>query len=153
MGSSYSFVEAEDLVRNNLAKPGDLIEFDRGKYQHWAFYEGDGNVIHVPAESKNAKNVTVRRDRLVDVAKRVPGQTKVRVNNQQREAELMTYRHGEKNCRFDRSVEEQLRDARNMLGQNWDYDFFCHNCEHFATLCKYGDGFSSQSPESDPHRV
>ena len=71
------FEEVDIFVQRQRANPADLIEFDRGFYSHWAIYEGDGYVIHVPAEGKNDTRATIRREKLVDVARKVPGKTKV----------------------------------------------------------------------------
>ncbi|CAF4777974.1 unnamed protein product [Rotaria sp. Silwood2] len=35
-----------NLHRFSEAEPGDLIEFNRGRYSHWAVYIGDRQVIH-----------------------------------------------------------------------------------------------------------
>ena len=41
------------------------------------------------------------------------------------------------------SPEETVKRARSKLGEG-DYNFFTHNCEHFAVWCKTGKHESSQ---------
>ncbi|KAK3084143.1 hypothetical protein FSP39_008928 [Pinctada imbricata] len=38
------FTTAEEVYKT--AKPGDMLEFDRGAYSHWGIYLGLGRVIH-----------------------------------------------------------------------------------------------------------
>jgi cell wall-associated NlpC family hydrolase len=80
-------VEAEYFMTNEMARPGDLICFNRGLYCHWGIYDGDGFVINVPAEGKNDTQSVVTRERLVDVANKDPAHTKVKVDNLRHEAE------------------------------------------------------------------
>jgi mevalonate kinase len=76
--------EAEEFVAQGLGSPGDLIMFEHG---HWAMYEGDGKVIHVSAQSTDATQSTVTRQNLVDLANKVAGKTKVKVDNLRSKAE------------------------------------------------------------------
>ena len=41
--------------------------------------------------------------------------------------------------------EEIVKAARSKIGQKWGYNFMTHNCEHFATWCRYGREVSLQS--------
>ena len=38
-----------------------------------------------------------------------------------------------------------VKAARDKDGEDWDYNFMTHNCEHFATRCRYGREVSLQS--------
>lgn len=40
---------------------------------------------------------------------------------------------------------EIVKAARSKVGEDWDYNFMSHNCEHFATWCRYGREVSLQS--------
>jgi hypothetical protein len=52
-----------------FAKPGDLIEFNRGHYNHWAMYsEHKGKVYNVDAEGKNDTKAFVRLRSLKEVS-------------------------------------------------------------------------------------
>ena len=45
-------------------------------------------------------------------------------------------------------VNEIIRRAESMVGDEWDYDLFKNNCEHFAHWCRYGIKMCKQSPTS-----
>ncbi|CAM4922036.1 unnamed protein product [Rotaria socialis] len=134
----------EDICET--AKPGDMLEFDRGQYNHWAIYIGGGYVIHrwnndsdteqstsflksimtnFGAQSDNGKIV---KSKLFDVLKYG---IKVRVNN---------YLDSE---RQPLDVQVILEKAERVVGQK-GYDLICCNCEHFATECRYGVPISRQ---------
>lgn len=114
------------------AQPADLIEFDRGVYKHWAMYLGDGWIINVPAESKNDTEVTISRERLVNVA----GNSKVRVNNQEALATKYGY--------TKRSKTTAIQAATQDIGKTFPYSFMGKNCEFYSTKWLYGNGFSTQ---------
>ena len=88
---------ANDLIRE--ARRGDLIEFDRGVYAHWGVHVGDGDIVHVPAESKNDKSATISRARLTTVA-------------------------GSDRCRISNCHDEYARRAERRLDEEWPFDFF-----------------------------
>jgi len=138
-----SWMEADVFLQDSDVELADLICFYRGWYYHWGIYDGDGYVIHVPAESKNGIQCTIRRENLVDVAKKVPEKTRVRIDNLY-PAACSFYCNGLKGD-LQRSIETQLEAARNMIGQTVDYNFLTNNCEHFVTRCKYGYGFCTQA--------
>ncbi|NXO77351.1 HRSL1 enzyme, partial [Sitta europaea] len=121
-------------------QPGDLIEINRGPYQHWALYVGDGYVIHVTtiddnsppmlagSESLLISKVKVKKELLVKVAKN----NKWRVNN-----------------KYDRyripfPVEEIIRRAERRIGSIVLYRLLLKNCEHFVTMLRYGQAVSEQ---------
>ncbi|NXD03531.1 HRSL1 enzyme, partial [Certhia familiaris] len=124
-------------------KPGDLIEFKRRHYQHWAVYVGDGNVIHVTNTGKaddnhlsqSASNETifaskaqVKKQPLNDVA----GDDYWCVNNK--------YDH----FRIPFPTEEIVRRAEPWVDIEVPYNVLGKNCEHFGTMLRYGQGFSDQ---------
>jgi kelch-like protein 24/35 len=125
MTSSWEF--GKDLLK--VAQRGDLIEFNRGMYQHWGVYVGDGHIVHVPAESKNDKYAVIARAKLTSVA----NSDKCRVANCYDKYE--PDRH---------SGDESASRAEARLGERWKYDFLGHNCEHFACWCRYGFEYSDQ---------
>ncbi|XP_062341628.1 phospholipase A and acyltransferase 3-like [Osmerus eperlanus] len=121
-------------------EPGDLIEFFRGMYQHWAVYIGDGFVIHFAPDSEvqgvgNSGLMSVRHNK-VRVKKEklsvVVGSDKWRVNN------IL-------DKKFDaRPVDLILKDARRMVGAELHYNIATKNCEHFVTDLRYGKPESRQ---------
>ncbi|XP_059146394.1 phospholipase A and acyltransferase 4-like [Physella acuta] len=111
------------------AKPGDLLEFKRGVYSHWAVYTGDGKVIHFTGgEDKfNYNNAMIQSDELWKVAGSSPGF----VNN--------ILDHELKSL----PTEVILENATSKLGAT-GYNPVFANCEHFATWCRYGTARSIQ---------
>lgn len=125
------FVTAAELLK--IVKPGDLIEFNRGSFMHWAMYSDDkGMIINIPAEGKNVNKVTIKKERLLDVA----GNSGVRVNNQEKVAAKLGYKK--------RSGRDALAAAKADLGKTFPYNFSGTNCEYYSTKWLYGHGFSTQ---------
>lgn len=121
-------------------EPGDLIEINRGSYQHWAVYIGDGFVVHLapPSEVPGAgassmmsvlcDRAVVKKEELWDVI----GTNKWCINNSLDD-------------KYEpREVHQILRDAKKMVGAELPYCVFSSNCEHFATDLRYGKAESRQ---------
>uniref|UniRef100_A0A8C5QQF3 LRAT domain-containing protein n=1 Tax=Leptobrachium leishanense TaxID=445787 RepID=A0A8C5QQF3_9ANUR len=105
--------------------PGDLLEFHRGNYDHWAVYVGNGKLVDF-ADPPNQG--IVRKQLVTDVAAGRP----YKVNNKY-----------DKRC-APRKPKEIVEAAENEVGNRKDYDVARNNCEHFATLMRYGKSFSDQ---------
>ncbi|NWY94093.1 HRSL1 enzyme, partial [Loxia curvirostra] len=121
-------------------QPGDLIEVDRPRHQHWALYLGNGYVINlIPVDEGDTslssssgsvflRNAIVRKEHL----KAVAGNDKWRVNNKY-------------DCyRTPFPMEEIIRRAEPWIDKELSYRLFLKNCEHFVTMLRYGDGVSEQ---------
>ncbi|XP_050960327.1 phospholipase A and acyltransferase 1-like, partial [Labeo rohita] len=117
---------------------GDLIEIFRDGYQHWAIYVGVGYVIHVVSDSEHADtgaskkskkdgNVTVKKEKLQDVV----GNDEYRINNHLDEKYNPL------------PIEEILQEAEHFVGREFPYDLLLRNCEHLATLLRYGSQVKS----------
>uniref|UniRef100_A0A672JZ38 Retinoic acid receptor responder protein 3-like n=1 Tax=Sinocyclocheilus grahami TaxID=75366 RepID=A0A672JZ38_SINGR len=120
-------------------KLGDLIEIDRRLYQkgyqHWAIYVGDGYVLHLHGDSgtscaKPGKDgrATVKKEKLEDVANNDEYRINNRLDNQYE----------------PRPIKDILQDAENLVGREFPYNVLSSNCEHFATLVRYGNPLSQQ---------
>ncbi|TNN33929.1 Retinoic acid receptor responder protein 3 [Liparis tanakae] len=120
------------------AKPGDLIEFSRGLYQHWAVYIGGDEVVHLTTPGGDSGSIgnmsvalssegQVMRDKIWEVV----GDDPFEINN------LLDYKYE------PRERHLIVRDACRMVGSVWRYGVFSLNCEHFATELRYG------KPEDD----
>nr|KAG5696928.1 hypothetical protein BaRGS_015892 [Batillaria attramentaria] len=116
---------------------GDLIEFPRGVYSHWAVYVGDGYVVHLAGDENDGINAqmnpavigslsgkrnnkaTVRKDDFWDVV----GDSRAEKNNS-------------KDRRYKpRPKKEIVRNALESVGKV-GYNLLEENCEHFATWCR-----------------
>ena len=130
--SLTEFVKHDKLV----VEPGDLIEFRRilGIYSHWGVYVGDKYVIHL---TFGRDGVEIRRDKLDKIA--MDGEC--RVNNLESAAESRSLTPKRKH--------EVMADAYSYLNQfrkgTVQYSVADYNCEHFATLCLFGEAFSEQA--------
>ncbi|XP_032924718.1 uncharacterized protein LOC117000800 isoform X3 [Catharus ustulatus] len=121
-------------------KPGDLIEIDRGLYQHWALYVGHGYVIHVTPIGENSPPASASTmSFLLKVAKvkkelldKAAGKDNWRVNNKYDDV-LIPF-----------PVEEIIRRAERQVGRIVLYFLLYKNCEHFVTKLRYGKAVSEQ---------
>ncbi|XP_028422628.1 retinoic acid receptor responder protein 3-like isoform X1 [Perca flavescens] len=116
------------------AKPGDLIEIDRGIYQHWAIYIGGMQVVHLTTpngDSSSSGSSLMVLDSLIGKVKReniweVVGNNSFKVNNllddkyQPRESYII------------------VKEACSMVGLKVRYSIMNSNCEHFVTELRYG---------------
>ncbi|XP_059140668.1 phospholipase A and acyltransferase 4-like [Physella acuta] len=115
-------------------KLGDLLEFKRLMYSHWAVYTGKDQVTHFATKSGDFNASEVPEIRVDDVHK-VTGTSQVLVNNAL-DKELSPL-----------PVKDILENAKSKLGSR-GYDLVFSNCEHFATWCRYGKARSLQSDKS-----
>ncbi|XP_003221514.1 phospholipase A and acyltransferase 3 [Anolis carolinensis] len=113
-------------------KPGDMIHFQRALYQHWGIYVGDGYLIHftLPDWDETIKEVlagktlkaTIRKDPLKVVGGNLPYGVYNQYDKQQSPL----------------SAEEIVKRAESLLGLQLPYNVMKSNCEHFATMMRYG---------------
>uniref|UniRef100_A0A8C8SXN2 LRAT domain-containing protein n=1 Tax=Pelusios castaneus TaxID=367368 RepID=A0A8C8SXN2_9SAUR len=121
-----------------MAEPGDLIEFQRMGYQHWAISVGKGHVVHFtfpaflgsgPAREDSVPTITkVQKERLRNVA----GASSYAVNNK------LDKKHP------PLPLPHVVKRAEHLVGKNMDYNLVMSNCEHFATMMRYDIAESEQ---------
>ncbi|ODM94126.1 Phospholipid-metabolizing enzyme A-C1 [Orchesella cincta] len=114
-------------------KAGDLLEFHRGLFSHYALYLGEGKVMNVCGEDIHTTEALIKEMKLEDVCKSSP----VRIRNHDDVAKR--YFHVNPKLTF-----EIVRDARSFQNQVLPYQFDFRNCEYYSTLWRYGKGFSTQ---------
>lgn len=144
--SSENIPESTRTVIEN-AEAGDLLEFNRGVYNHWAVYIGGHEVVHLTGLNRRRNQndtrgnfftisgikydtAAVRRESVWNVVRG----SRVRVNNE--------------TCRGCpvRSDRDIIATALEFTKQKEaEYHFLRNNCEHFATSCRYQRAFSRQS--------
>ena len=131
------FVDPRSLVDH--LRPGDMIQ-KKGNllyqwfYSHFAIYIGRREIVHVTSPNNRGQGqAVIRRERMEDAFR---GEL-VRKNN-----------HLDNAPGFRSKIRESLKiviAARGRVGESWEYNVVTNNCEHFATLCRYGSKISLQS--------
>lgn len=153
-GNKSSFLNYNELVEKDL-KPGDLIEIDRGTYNHWAMFSNksdngshwcfhvttiDGDFEKKGALMSSARNVVAAlkkhklKDILDDNDSKQP--SLARINNKIEEAKRKNY--------VPRPIEKVIESLEKQKDQQVGYNVTASNCEHYVTNWKYGKGWSRQ---------
>ena len=55
----YKLQRCDAQHRRHLLVPGDLIEYVRGAFSHWAVYLGNNQIVHLPGPSNIFANFQV----------------------------------------------------------------------------------------------
>jgi len=153
MSKWYKRSEIDDLL--DVAVPGDLLEFHRNLYVHWAVYVGyrevDGKmeacVIH-RCSTENSGDGIGNVFASTSLRKREVGLGEV-------EQQTLTSVWEDSICRINNTRDDELPPyAANMVLQRADdarkmehteeYNVITNNCEHFANWCRYGTKESGQ---------
>lgn len=123
----------------NELKPGDLVQYRRDLYSHWAVYAGHDKVIHLHGNtegrfsgvgvlSSNFGLAEVKIDHFWDIL-----QNSYAYRNNSRDSELTPL-----------TSNEIVFRAYSKIGSDF-YDLFTYNCEHFANWCRYDLPISEQT--------
>ncbi|KAG4074079.1 hypothetical protein HA402_014284 [Bradysia odoriphaga] len=159
-GSKASFLSYDELIAKDL-RPGDLIEIDRGSYNHWVMFvnkceKGTHWCFHVTAtgsdfDKKDAVMSSmssvgsvsraiacIKKHKLKDIIEdNNPARpSQARINNKIEEA-------NRKKC-APRPIHEVIEDLEERKDQTVRYNLKDLNCEHYVTTWKYGAGWSRQ---------
>ncbi|XP_029563992.1 phospholipase A and acyltransferase 4 [Salmo trutta] len=126
---------------------GDMIEINRGEYNHWALYIGNGDVIHLVTPDGSSKSGfwsafsssspslsckgTVTIEKLKDVAAGSPYKTYNYLDNKYK----------------PRPTDVIMGDVDKMRGRTIQYGLLGNNCEHFVTFLRYGKSESQQADD------
>ena len=57
----YKLQRCDAQHQRHLLVPGDLIEYVRGAFSHWAVYLGNNQIVHLPGPSNIFANFQVSR--------------------------------------------------------------------------------------------
>ncbi|XP_052719490.1 phospholipase A and acyltransferase 2-like [Crassostrea angulata] len=128
------------------ANKGDLLEFNRGVYSHWAVYIGNDEVVHLAGVDNDGLNASVNPSHSFSVCGKkfskamvkkesvwnVMLGSKVKINND-KDHKLKP-----------RSAQEIVKEALSKIGEI-GYNVLWKNCEHFAAYCRYGVSWSKQA--------
>jgi cell wall-associated NlpC family hydrolase len=55
----YKLQRCDTFDKRHLLMPGDLIEYVRGPFSHWAVYLGSNQIVHLPGPSNIFANFQV----------------------------------------------------------------------------------------------
>ncbi|PVD22332.1 hypothetical protein C0Q70_18142 [Pomacea canaliculata] len=131
----------EDVYNHNLQQlselqAGDMIEFKRG----------DGDVVHLAGEEDDGIDGKADSTHLFTICGRQFNKAVVRVDKFLEVAgNSKAVRNNKKDKRFSPCPPEEIvTNALAKLGKV-GYNVLYNNCEHFASLCRYGIGKSSQA--------
>lgn len=156
-GSKASFLSYKELVAKDL-NPGDLIEIDRGSYNHWVMFinkcqtTGTHWCFHVTTTNGDFEKrravmssigsvsaaASIKKHKLKDIIEDNDSgkPSHARVNNKLEEA-------NKKKC-TPRRIEEVIEHLEERKDQTVRYNLTNLNCEHYVTIWKYGAGWSRQ---------
>lgn len=128
-------IEIEQITDYRQLSPGDHIATFREKFtvaysHHGIFVGGNVGVIHF--EGENKRNATVKAGDLKSFCK----------GNK-----LYKVRYLNVKPRDPKDVIKVAERLRNNPAVWGEYNLLSHNCEHFATYCKYGKAVSVQLEE------
>lgn len=118
------------LAKNLRAQKGDLIEFQRFLFRHWAVYVGNDEIIHLITELNPG---IISRTNLIKYAEDTP----CRVNNLD---EIARDKYAMQPLKMNAIMENAFNDLDKKIFYNVFYD----NCEHRATSWRFGRAFSEQ---------
>ncbi|GFO48582.1 hras-like suppressor 3 [Plakobranchus ocellatus] len=123
-------------------EPGDLIEFPRGLYSHWAVYVGNEKVVHLTGVDNGGSSSSKYVFSICGVKF---DKAAVRIDNFW---DVVADCRAEKNNKGDEkhkplSRSEIIDRAKSRLGEV-GYNVIFSNCEHFARWCRYGISKSEQ---------
>ena len=122
----------------DILAPGDLVEYKRKLYSHWAVYVGKNKIVHLNGDVNLNSLVSISGSSLF-------GSAKVVINNYW---DIIEDSHAYKNNSKDRElpplrVADILIRAYSRVGEEY-YNLLSFNCEHFANSCRYNLDISDQ---------
>ncbi|PVD22497.1 hypothetical protein C0Q70_18311 [Pomacea canaliculata] len=124
---------------------GDLVEFPRGNYSHWAVYLGGKDVIHLAGDDNDGLNAQLNPTYLTSFSGQCFNKAIVRIDSFYHVA-------GTDKAQRSNILDEKkqplprrqiVQRALSKLGEE-GYNILMKNCEHFATWCRYGEASSDQ---------
>lgn len=146
MSSEEISQRIQTVIEN--AEVGDLLEIDRGLYNHWAVYIGNYEVVHLTGvrgteriDQRNQGNFFI----ISGIEYKKAAAKREHVSNVVMDSDFRVNNDTCKKCRV-RPVEEIKETALAFTELTYiEYHVLRRNCEHFATYCRYDMAFSKQS--------
>ncbi|XP_062596047.1 phospholipase A and acyltransferase 2-like [Saccostrea cucullata] len=128
------------------ARAGDLLEFNRGWYSHWAVYIGNEEVVHLGGIDNDGINGTLKSNHVFTICGKTFNKAVVKKENFWKvvfDSKVEINNTKDKKCR-PKPAHEIVREALSKLGEI-GYNVLWNNCEHFAAFCRYGVNWSEQA--------
>ncbi|XP_076472373.1 phospholipase A and acyltransferase 3-like [Babylonia areolata] len=139
-----------DVMRHNetllsVLEPGDLIEFPRGMYSHWAVYIGNEEVVHLSGDENDGINAGMEASHFLTISGQRFGKALVKVENFWEVVEgTKAMKNNAKDKKYNPLPKAEIvKNALARIGRV-GYNVLFDNCEHFATWCRYGLNKSEQ---------
>ncbi|XP_062571776.1 phospholipase A and acyltransferase 3-like [Saccostrea cucullata] len=128
------------------AKEGDLLEFPRGWYSHWAVYVGNEEVVHLAGDENDGINGNIKTHHVFTICGKTFNKAIVKRENfwevvLDSKAEINNNK--DRKC-SPRQAHEIVEEALMKIGKI-GYNVLWNNCEHFAAYCRYGVNWSEQA--------
>lgn len=131
-------------VLSQLRK-GDMVEFERRLYSHWGVYIGNQDIVHLTGEGDGISGQFASKHVFTISGKRFNKARAVKDNFWAVAADsIATQNNYLDRTRTPYSPNKIAKRASSMLGEI-GYNALWHNCEHFATYCRYGKKMSKQA--------
>ena len=152
----YKLQRCDRLDQQHLIAPGDLIEYIRGPFSHWAVYLGDHRIAHLPGPSNLLANFQVRVTphgalrpaseehlqifqtlwRWISGHSIEPMDIEIRDFDGLLSTSIAYINNSKDRVLRPSADEDILRRAYNAVGFT-GYDLILNNCEHFAHWCRF----------------
>lgn len=133
-------IEAKRVEHNQKCfeslKPGDLIEYKRNLYSHWAVYIGNDKIVHLYGEKESASNFSISG--VIPVSGTSNTASVVISSFWDIVNGSFVYRNNSLDDEFKPLPVEQILARAFSRVDETNYSLFWYNCEHFAKSCRYG---------------
>ena len=150
---AYKLQRCDTYDKHHLLMPGDLIEYVRGPFSHWAVYLGNNQIVHLPGPSNLFANFQVRHGfsisiQLIDLKQICqsiwtlisgrsiePMKIEIRDFTGLLTSSIVYINNSKDSIVHPLATNEILQRARRSVG-SIGYDLVFNNCEHFAHWCR-----------------
>ncbi|XP_062579293.1 phospholipase A and acyltransferase 1-like [Saccostrea cucullata] len=133
----------------NRARKGDLLEFPRGFYSHWAVYIGNEEVVHLAGIDNDGINGNSNPSHVFSICGKTYKKAVVKMENFWTvvgDSEAKINNNKDRKC-SPHPAHKIVQEALKKLGEI-GYNVLWKNCEHFAAYCRYGVNWSEQADKA-----
>lgn len=128
------------------AKEGDLLEFKRILYSHWAVYMGNEEVVHLAGVENGGQSSSVNPSHSFTISGKIFSKAMVKKDSVWNVAQGSKVKiNNDKDKKLKpRNAKEIVTEASSKIGEI-GYNMLWKNCEHFTSYCRYGVNWSKQA--------